>query len=327
MAILSLMMSVLLYFLVLPTWMSKRSHKIPVRLTIDLRTFPSKQFYIDKQPSTISVAANITDQEYDQWTGTAYAEADLSNAQAGVHDYPVSLYPPKFRNQVDDANPQATFTLEAVKTRDVPVSVISSGKLNDPSEIVDSLKPEARKVTIEGPASDVGQVVSARATMRLDMLDPHAIQAVPLTLEPIDVNDQVIDRVDVHPAHVMVTAKFSMAPQQKQVFVRADFGVGILPSGFAVKGYSVLPQVVTASGTSEVLSRIAKVGTEIIDISKLTATQTISVPLKRVPGVTFTPNVVQVNIVVEAAGVTGATSKPPAVGGTTSKTGGTGNHR
>jgi len=299
-----------LFIVVLPSWMSKRNESFRVNVTIAPGTFDAKHFYIDQQDTSIRVHAVVTDQEFEDLNSGAYAEADLSKAVPGTNQYPVSLYPPKFRKAVTGVIPNATFKLEALISPEVPVTVISSGKLNDPMLILDSMKPDRSKVTIEGPESNVKRVVSARATLRLDILDPHTTQQV-VALEPVDNQGQVVDRVDVHPPQMMVTPQFSLSPQQKQVFVHASFDNHELPPGFEVKNYFVNPPNVIATGSSFALSRIGtSINTEKIDVSKLTGSQTLIVPLRSFgTGLTFSPSTVQVTINVVPLSLNGFAPK------------------
>jgi len=296
-AIFAIALSLLLFMIVLPERLSKRLRPISISLTVE--GLDAKHLYVAKQPSSVKVWAEVTDEEYKSFSAEATAVAELYGAQAGSHMYPVSLSPRGLRNIVRDGIPQASFNLEALKTREIPVIVTSSGKLSDPTEIVDRMKPDPNRATIDGPADQVAKVVNARAILRLDMLDPHSNQQL-VSLDPVDIHDNVVDQVDIHPAQVVISPQFSLAPQQKQAFVEADFGGSQVPSGYEVKNYSIDPTRITASGSSEALSRIAKVSTLPIDLSKMTVTQTITVQLKPVRNdVRLSPTSVQVTIIVE----------------------------
>ncbi len=311
-AIASLAISVMLYFVVLPSWMSRRIRPFTVNLTSVPYGFDSKHFYIDQQPTSIRVHVNVSDQEYAALNESATAEANLSAATPGTRQYPVSLYPDKFRKLVEEADPQATYTLEAVKSRDVPVIVTSVGKLNDPLETLDNMKADTRKATIDGPTSATAAVVHARAILHLDMLDPHSTLQMQVALEPVDASDRVVPNVEIHPAQVMITPKFSVTQQQNQEIEDDIFGDAQVPSGLSVKSYSVLPTHVTASGTSLALSKLAKVSTESIDFSYLTETKTITIALKSAgPDITFSPSSVQVTIIIGPVVLKGLSSQPP----------------
>lgn len=297
-AVASLGISMMLFVIVLPTWMSKRERPFTIALKGVPYGFDTTHMYIDKQPASIKVRANVTDKEYEDYNEAATAEADLTNAEPGTKQYPVSIYPDKFRKLIKDI-PMATYTLEKIQPRDVAVMVNRTGKMKDPNLIVDKLKPDTDKVTIEGPSSAVSRVVSARATLKLDLLDAKTNQQL-VALEPVDIQGRVVDRVEIHPAQVIVTPSFSQAPQQKQVFVLATFDDNELPPGYIVKNYFVDPKRVIATGSSFDLSRLASVTTEKIDVSKLTASQTLVVPLKMAgTGLSFSPSSVRVTIIVE----------------------------
>ena len=303
-AVASLGISMMLFVIVLPTWMSKRERPFTISLKGVPYGFDSTHMYIDKQPASIKVRANVTDKEYEDFNEAATAEADLTNAEPGTKQYPVSIYPDKFRKLIKDV-PMATYTLEKIQPRDVPVLVNPTGKMKDQTLIVDKLRPDSEKVTIEGPSSSVSRVVSARATLKLELVDAKTTQQL-VALEPVDAQGRVVDRVEIHPAQVIVTPSFSLSPQQKQVFVLATFDDHEMPAGYVVKNYFVDPKRVIATGSSFDLSRLATVSTEKIDVSKLTASQTLVVPLKTAgTGLAFTPNSVRVTIIVEQMSLKG----------------------
>jgi len=312
-AIFSLTVSIMLWAIVMPNSMSRSRRYFDLQLTKTPYGYDAKRFFIAKQKPTIRVHATISEAEYKNYVDSASAEADLSNAKAGTNMYPVSLYPPAFRKIVEEQNPQAEFTLEAVTSRDVPVTVITGGKLTDPTQIVDTMIPDTKKVSIEGPTSAVKRVVSARATLRLDTLVGTGSQAVPVTLDPVDAQEQVVDQVDIHPDRVMVTPQFSIAPQTKQAFVDVTFSGGQVPAGFVVKGYTVEPSHVTVSGSSQSLARIAKVSTEPIDLSQLIQTQTVAVKLRATAkDVSLIPKTVRVTIVIGQQSLSGLNPYSPA---------------
>ena len=310
-AIASLAISLLLFVIVLPNWMLRRVRPFTVMLTSVPYGFDSKHFYIDKQPTAIVVHANVSDQEYEQLSGSATAEANLIDAQPGTHSYPVSIYPDKFRKLVQEQNPQVSFTLEALKSHLVPIVVIGTGKPKDPTQIVENIKPEIRMATIDGPESSINRVVSATASVKLESLDPHSPQQM-AELVPVDAKDAPVDHVDIHPVQVLVTGQFSLSPQQKQVFVEASFDDHELPPGYQVKNYFVEPKRAIATGSGLGLSRLGgTVRTEKIDVSKVTRSQTLLVPIKNTGmGVSFEPASVRVTIIVEPITLNGLSPKP-----------------
>ena len=302
-AFISLVLSIVLFMVIIPTWMSRRSRPIKIPLTYERDTLPA-HFYIDKQPTSVTIKATLSDSEYENFLQTGKAVANLTSAEPGEKSYPVSLEPPQLRKYVENQNIQAAFTLEASVRKDVRVFVTSSGKFSDPTEFVDNMVADTKKVSIEGPAVDIARVTGVRATLRLDMLQGTGPQQISVPLEAVDKDDHVVENVDIRPSQVMVTPQFSLAPQQKQEFVDVTFGPGKVPDGYEVKSYSVEPTHVTVSGSSQSLARIGKVTTTMIDITGLTQTQTFTVGLrpvgpKSIPAdLKFSPSTVQVTVVV-----------------------------
>ena len=170
---------------------------------------------------------------------------------------------------------------------------------------MDELEVETKHVTIEGLDSDIARVNKVVATVSLDMIDPHAPQPIEVILNPFDASDRLVPNVTIHPAKVFVKPKLALSPQSKQVFVQAEF-LGKVPDGFVVQSYSVEPDRVTASGPSRILKGITKVSTEPIDVSQLTSTQTLTVPVQIPASLTgVDTREVKVTITIQPATVKG----------------------
>lgn len=298
-AIASLATSILLFMIAMPGWMVKPQRSLRVKLSIEKDTLPAG-FYVDSGPDFVTVQVNADQAEYRAFADTAKATANLTDAKPGTHVYSVSLEPRTLRDAVVSTNLQAKFTLEQAKPRpNVPVFVVSSGKLSNPTLVVDRLVSDTARVTIAGRAKATAQVDHVRATYRLDTAEGASGQAQTVYPVPVDSHDQVVPDVDLTPQAVLVTARLSLAPQTKPAFVDVQFAKSQLPAGYAVKSYSIEPTSVTVTGSSMALSRISRVSTENVDLSTTTQTQTFPVKLKPIENVKIEPSVVQVTVYVE----------------------------
>ncbi len=319
-AIVSLITSMLLFMIALPGWMAKPVRSLRVPLTYD--SLPA-DFYVVKAPDYITVQVAADQAEFQSISDKPKATANLSDAQPGAHIYSVSLQPPGLVRAAVTTNLQANFTLEKSKPKsNIPVFVVTSGKLSNPTLVVDKLVSDTRTVTIEGRARDMAQVDHVRATYHLDSAEGASGQPQGSPLDAVDSRDQVVPGVNVKPASVLIRAQLVLAPQTKQAFVDIQFAKSQIPSGYVVKNYSSDPTYVTVSGSSMALSRIARVSTDSIDLSATTQTQTFNIRLKPIDNVKIDPPMVQVTVEMEPIslkGLNGQTS-PNSTGGASKTT-------
>ena len=309
-ALASLALSLLLWFVVFPAHLSRRNQKF----TLELRYAGLNQheFQISKIPSQIAVSAKVSNDEYNAIIAKGpYAEVDLSNAKAGTNSIPtVSIYPSELQQKVSEIS-NITVALEKMRKSEVIVATSATGKLSDPGLIVDDISSETKKVLVEGPESLVSRVSYAQANLKLDMVDPHSNAPVEVILEPFDASNHLVGNVELHPSKVLVMPKLMPSPQSKQVFVEAQF-TGKVPEGYVVQGYVVEPDRISASGPSRILKGITRLSTEPIDVSQLTGTQTLTAKLQEPSGLTgLETTEVKVTITIAPATVKGLNPDDP----------------
>lgn len=316
-AVASLIASILLFMISMPEWMTKHARPFSVPLTCDLNSLPA-HFYIVSAPERIQVEATADSTEYQSFHDTAKAVVYLGEAQPGTKAYAVSLEPQAFRNAAVNTNITARITLEETKPKKVPVFVVSSGKLSNPTLVVDKLVSGTTYAIIEGRAKPMSEVDHVRATYRLDTAEGSSGQPEVAYLDPVNAKDEVVPGIVVTPDDVLIKAQLSLAPQSKQAFVDVLFAPGQVASGYAVKNYEANPTSVAVSGTSMSLARIARVATQAINVSGLKQTQTFMVRLKPIEKVKIEPDTVQVTVYVEPINLKGLNSQShPAGGGAT----------
>jgi YbbR domain-containing protein len=283
-ALWSLLLSFLLWFVVFPAHLSRRAQKF----VLELRYIGLNQheLHLSKIPNQITVSAKVSNDEYNAIIAKGpYAEIDLANAKAGSNTIStISIYPSDLQQKVSEIS-KVTVLLERMRKNEVIVTTAAVGKLSDPGLIVDDIVSETKRVLVEGPESLVGRVSYAQANLKLDMVDPHSNDPVEVILEPFDASHHLVGDVELHPSKVLVMPKLMQSPQSKQVFVEAQF-IGKVPEGFMVQSYNVEPDRVTAIGPSRFLKRFNKVVTEPIDVSQLTSTQTLTAKVQEPAGLT-----------------------------------------
>ena len=298
-ALASLAISLILWVVVLPEHLSNATRPLTIPLTS--HGLPP-EFCVDKMPNSIVVRAKVSDQEYNDLIieKDLHAEVDLSDPKTGNNPYrSISVYPPRLQQLVKEIDSPVMVSIEKSKKQDFPVTATSTGRISDPNLHLDDLELETKRVEIDGPESEVNKVVSVQATLQLDMVDPHAPQPTEAILEPFDAENHLVANLEMHPEKVFILPKLAPSPQNKIVFIDPRF-IGRVPDGYVVKGYSINPDRITASGPNLILKGVAKLSTGPIDISQLTSTQTLTAPILVPPGLTVgDAKEVQVTITIQ----------------------------
>lgn len=207
---------------------------------------PSARASADSFQATIDLA------RVDQRVGSTYVPINVESVD------------PRFR--VLDYDPQGVnVQLDPLMTKDVRVEV-QQGTIPTGLEVRPPvISPET--VTVSGPASVVGRVVSARADV---VIEPSGLDVDrDVDLIPVDVLGDRVTPVDVEPssAHVQI-AVFSDS-RTRPVPVR-PIVIGNPADGFEVKSVTVDPLVVTVEGEGDELASVTQAETEPISLSGAT---------------------------------------------------------
>jgi YbbR domain-containing protein len=194
---------------------------------------------------TLSAPRSIWDRLTNEQT-LVNATADLSSLTAGTHTVPIQVNVGIRPVQKIAQSPQSlNITLENLSSRTVPVRIISRGELSigfqsDPPVSVQT------EVTVTGPESAVNQVVAGRAV--LDISQGQETITRLLTLQPVDINDQPVDGVNMTPDRVNVSQVITQRGGYRNVVVRVQ-PVGKIANGYRLTNIVVSPPAVTVFST------------------------------------------------------------------------------
>jgi len=177
--------------------------------------------------------------------------AELAGLLPGTHTVPLTaLAAPNRRVTVAGISPsQITVTLELLTTQLVPVLVTIT---SPPALAFSAGEPqhETRQVTISGPASRVGQVTAAHAT--LDLTDQRESLTTDARLVPIDADGHAVDGVTIEPVTVRVSVAVEANSEVREVRVQPN-PVGQLPEGYVLTSFDYAPRVVYIGGPADAL--------------------------------------------------------------------------
>ena len=168
-----------------------------------------------------------------------------------------------------------TVELDLIGERTVPVDV-DYGDVPDQLEIDDPIV-SADLVQVRGAASLIGRVDRAVARVLIDESGIGVHRSV--VLEPVDIDGQPVDGVDVEPQTIEVDIDVQAVETNKTVPVRPDLEAGTPAPGFALAALSIEPSTVTLRGLPDVLRVIGEVLTESLSIDGASSDQTFEAAL------------------------------------------------
>jgi YbbR domain-containing protein len=212
-------------------------------------------------------------------TDSFVATVDLSRydvERAGQpQSLPISVSSLSDEVSVLDWSPrEVTVNLDELASKVVRVEV-DRGQIPEGLEIGESAVSDD-EVEVTGPRSRVRLVDRAVARVSIDPSGLDVRRQV--DLEPVDVDGQRVDDVDVSPASVEVNIAVRTSETTRTVPIRADVS-GSPAQGFAVGSVTVEPSVTTILGQPGVLEEIVEVLTEEVSVAGATSDQTFEVQL------------------------------------------------
>ena len=209
--------------------------------------------------------------------------ADLGGLGPGTHT--VELEADVARRATIDTQPrQIGVVLEALQSQQVMVDPII---LNEPPVNYTRSQPVLgqSQVMVSGPASQVQQVVAARAPINL--ADRRDSLETEVRLLPVDAEGGVVSDVTLDPQMVGVSVAISRRDDVREVTVSPNIDTTTLPDGYVISSIGYAPQtvlVMTGSGTDSGARVPNTLLTERIDLTGRTDDFEITVPVVFPPG-------------------------------------------
>lgn len=292
--ILSLIVAVLLWLQVETQTEPSKQREIPISL--ELRNL-APDLIATRYPTTVTVIAEGSAEQLDQINAKQLtAFIDLARAKAGIHPYPVQINAPtRMPTSLSLRNPRETVDISAVTRKSWPVTIDERGR--PPQDLqYDGAQSQPSTITVVGPESAVSEVEKVRAMIDLSKLKPgDPIEAI---VEILGKNNQPVPWARSDPRTIMVFPAIASAPAVNRVLV-TPIWKGQPAFGFQVSGYEIRPSQVQLTGRPGVVSKIAKVDTNPIDIEGLRQNSTLRAKLKIPFGIKA--NVTEVRIDVKLA--------------------------
>jgi YbbR domain-containing protein len=280
-------------FLSIMLWLGNYPQNIPDQQIRPLRAKLSYQglpedLVITEMPETVSITARGSSERLKQIDPAeleAVASFD-STTQPGKRRVVVTIVPPKYKEFFQDRD-YATFTIERIATRKLPVEVETVGKLKDPLLALDDTLQDPAMITASGPESVIKNLAKARALLDLSEISWANKDAQYVGIEPVLANNTVPENVTLDPKVVKVTPLVSSSTQQKTIGLSAQL-TGGPPAGYMMAGYEIAPPLVTIRGTSRAIAGITSISTEPINLNGVTKSAEYEVNLQVPQGIAVT---------------------------------------
>lgn len=243
---------------------------------LEVNGLDTSRYAVILPPRTIRLAINTSEDKLKEIKDTPelVAMVDVSSAQVGKQSYPVQIFPERFRDLLVDHTLFQRLEVESVERRLVEVTVESLGQLPTRDLVLDDTVVTPSRVAIQGPKSQVDQVVTARARLELPNVNPDLHKSYTVEVNAVAEGGRPLPDVRTDPLFVAITPVINSAPEEKPVFVSADLR-GRVSEGYEVISYRVEPDQVRVRGKSIALAGLTRVMTEPIELGGITSSETI----------------------------------------------------
>jgi YbbR domain-containing protein len=211
------------------------------------------------------------------------ARIDLSNIEpgSGPTRVPVQVESIDPRIQVVDIRPQAV-TVDLDRLDEKVVDVVVPTPIPPAGLTLGEIEIEPGTVTISGPASVIGRVVTARADVTIQPLGLDFDQEVELV--PIDELGNTVAQVNVDPGTARITVPVFSDRETRSLPI-SPLITGDPAAGFELVGATVEPKFVTVEGDADQLELLVSIDTEPVSVTGLSSDRTYETTLVLPTGV------------------------------------------
>jgi YbbR domain-containing protein len=199
---------------------------------------------------------------------------NLSQATEGIHSLPLVYDLPSGIQMVEMYPSRVTVHIERMETKEMDVTIRTEGT---PAEGYKAGEPivDTQRVHVTLPESQLDLVQSVEAVVDIDGLD-EPVREKRVRLAALDREGKVISTARINPAvvevEIPITRPFKTVPLQVKY-------VGHTPDGISISEVRPSVEQVTLYAPQEVLDEIEFFDGLEVDLSQITASTTLSLPL------------------------------------------------
>lgn len=249
---------------------SLESTKVPITVAAQLYVSgKSADIDVAEIPTTVSATFYVPLEDRDKIDPKSIkvrAVVDLSGAEEGIAEYPVSLeVPSELRKYKWEVENRIVVAVEQVAQESRMVAVVESGDAPPGLELgAVTVQPES--VTVSGPKSVVSKVDTVRVLLLLSNVETGKTYTLPV--EVFDVTGKPITGIRVVPEFVSVSPALSPLQPRRTLLVSPKW-IGQPAPGFLVASLEVSPNEVTVQGERKRLSDLRTIETVPVDLTGL----------------------------------------------------------
>lgn len=219
-------------------------------------------------------------------------EADMNvGLKKGVNNIPIKITYPQNRINIVTKN-KATYInvkLDKLIEKKVPVIVSILGKVRDGYGYT---KPIVRpsEVIVSGPSKYVESVLTANG--KINITGNHTLISGSILVVPQDKSGMQVPHVNISTSYVDAT--IAIKPS-KEVPIKINT-YGVVENGKILKQMKAQLERIVIIGDSRYLNQINEINTNALDLSKISKSTTIQLPINLPMGVTSVDNISNVKI-------------------------------
>ena len=222
------------------------------------------------------------------FTASADMNTDLVSGENKIY-VTLQQVPKNVKIDMDEEELFITVKLDGLKEKQVPVSLDIKGNPSSGFENAgNSVKPAS--VLVSGPAKyvDVVEVV----TGKVDISGASDDVSGSTLLKALDSNGKEVSNITVSPQYADTTVSIK-ASKTVNVSVRT---IGSASDDVSITSIIASPETITIIGDKDVISKITKIETQAIDVSKISQTQYVETNLNLPDGVTVLNNATGIKV-------------------------------
>jgi YbbR domain-containing protein len=272
---------------------SKTIYNVQVNLINQDNIQQSGLALLPDQTFTVSIkivgsASDVNSITASDFTVSADMNTELVSGENKIY-VKLQQTPRNVKVDTDKEKLYVTVQLDALKEKQVPVSIDVKGTPESGYENAGStVKPE--KVLVSGPAKYVDSVISASG--KVDITGASSDVTLSTAVKALDKDGKEVSNVTVNPQSVTATVSIKAS---KTVDVSIKI-IGSSPDGITITSMTANPNTVTIIGDEKVLSKITRIETQAIDISKISQNQYVDAALNLPEGVKVVNNAAGIRV-------------------------------
>lgn len=207
------------------------------------------------------------------------AKTDLSGYTEGNKKVPIDVSIDSNKVELVDYEPKVVvFKFESMTTKEIPIQVKTTGKL-DSGYVMGDYKIKPKNVVIKGPRSQVNSISEALAIVDISGETGDINLTAPIKL--IDQNGNEVKGIEKKPKSINI---YIPVYRVKSVPIELQT-TGSLPAEYKTTNISVVPRTIEIKGKGDIVEKVNAIKTLPVDLNRLIQNKSVPVELEIPEGV------------------------------------------